>query len=172
MLVVHVVVLAPHITEGCVTHVTLVNSLRVRRSEVVSQRVRPAETLFADVAAVGRVLVSRPVFLSVSMEFLVLLQFQTLVEGLSTHLAHWTQFTAVLPHVIQQVFLFAKHIAAGVTLVLHPASVDGHMFLQAVQAGELASTDRAAEETAVVLLGIAGVLDLGYLVWKQKTGSR
>ena len=139
---------------------------------MVPQGVWPAEALFADVAAVGRVLVSRAVFLCVSMEFLVLLQFQTLVEGLSTHLAHRTQFTAVLPHMIQQVFLLAKHIAAGVTLVLHPASVDGHMFLQAVQAGELAGTDRAAEETAVVLLGIAGVLDLRNLVWKQKTGSR
>ena len=56
--IVHVMVFASHVTKGGVTHVTLVDGLGVRCSQVVSKRVRSGEALFANVATVRGVLVS------------------------------------------------------------------------------------------------------------------
>ena len=57
VLIVHVVVLASNITKCGITHVTLVDGLRMSCPQMVPQGVGPGEALFADVASVGRVLV-------------------------------------------------------------------------------------------------------------------
>ena len=98
--VVHVMVLAPHIAKGGVTHVALVDGLRMRGSQVVAKWVRPGKALFANVTTVRRVLVSRAVLLRVPVQLLVLFQLQALVESLPANLAHWTQLSAVFPHVV------------------------------------------------------------------------
>merc|ERR1719367_1646528 len=98
--VVHVMVLAPHIAKGGVTHVALVHGLGVRGSQVVAKWVRAGKALFANVTTVRRVLVSRAVLLRVPVQLLVLFQLQALVESLPANLAHWTQLAAVFPHVV------------------------------------------------------------------------
>ncbi len=100
------------------------------------------------------------------MQLLVLLQLEALVEGLAAHLTHRTHLAGVLPHVIQQVLLLAEHVAAGVAFVLHATRVNGHMFLQAVEAGKFPRANGAPEEAAVVLLGVAGVVDFRNVVCK------
>ena len=100
----------------------------------------------------------------VPVQLLVLLELKTLVEGLSANLADRADFASVLAHMIQEVLLLAKHIAAGVALVLDATRVDGHVFFEAIEAGELSRTDGAAEESTVVLLGISRVMNLRNLV--------
>jgi hypothetical protein len=96
----------------------------------------------------------------------MLLQLEALVEGLAAHLADGAHLAGVLPHVVQQVLLLAEHVAAGVAFVLHATRVNGHVFLQAVEAGKFPRANGAPEEAAVVLLGIAGVVDFGNIVCK------
>ena len=98
--VVHVMVFASHVSKCGVTHVTLVDGLRVSRPQVVSKWVRSGKALFANVTTVRRVLVSRAVLLRVPVQLLVLFQLQALVESLPANLAHWTQLSAVFPHVV------------------------------------------------------------------------
>lgn len=102
------------------------------------------------------------------MQLLVFLQFQTLVKSLPADLTHWAEFATVLPHVIQQILLFAKHITTSVTLVLHPPGVDWHMLFQAVEPREFSRADGATEEATVILLGITRILDFRHFVCKQR----
>ena len=73
--VVHVMVFASHISKSGVTHVTLVDGLRVRCSQVISKWVRSGKALLANVTTVRRVLVSRSILLRVPVQLLVLFQF-------------------------------------------------------------------------------------------------
>ena len=132
--VIHVMVFASHVSKCGVTHVTLVDSLRVSTAEMVAQGLRLREALLADVTAVGMTLVQVSVIVCVAVEFQMFLQFETFVEGLTTHLAHWADLSCVFPHVIQQIFFLPKDVTAGVALVLHPAGVNRNMFLQTVEA--------------------------------------
>ena len=165
VLVVHVMILAAYITKCRVAHITLVDRLRVLASQVLTQRLRPRKALLADVAPIGDGLVDRPALCQrVLVQLLVLLQLETLVEGLAAHLTDGAHLAGVLPHVVEQVLLFAEHVATGVALVLNAPRVDGHVLLKAVEAGELARADGAAEEAAVVLLGVAGVVNLRNII--------
>ena len=101
---------------------------------------------------------------SIAVQFLVLLQLETLVEGLSAHLTHRAYLAGVLAHVVQQVLLLSKYIATGIALVLDPPRVDRNMFLETVQPGELPGADGASEEAAVVLLGVSSIMNLRHRI--------
>merc|ERR1719367_847616 len=73
--VVHVMVFASHVSKCGVTHVTLVDGLRVCRSQVVSKWVRSGKALFANVTTVRRVLVRRSILFCIPVQLLVLFQF-------------------------------------------------------------------------------------------------
>jgi len=137
---------------------------------VLAQRLRLREALLADVTPIGHSLVHGSTASvqtrRVLVQLLVLLQLEALVEGLAAHLTHRTHLPGVLPHVVEQVLLLAEHVAAGVAFVLHAPRVDGNVFLEAVEAGKFPRANGAPEEAAVVLLGIAGVVDFGNVVCK------
>ena len=87
----------------------------------------------------------------IAVQLLVLLQLETLVEGLSAHLAHGADLAGVLAHVIQQVLLLSKYIAAGIALVLDPPCVDRNMLLETVEPRELPGADGAPEVERIEL---------------------
>lgn len=130
-------------------------------AQVVSQGIGGGEALFTDVTAVGG---SSSVH--VLVQLLVFLQLKALIEGLPAHLAHRANLTGMLPHVIQQILLFAKDIAACVTFVLNPTGVDWDVLLETVEPRELPGTDGATEEAAVVLLRVSSVVYLRNLVYQ------
>jgi hypothetical protein len=169
MLVVHVMILAAHIAKRRLAHVALVHGLRVLSTQVLAQRLRLREALFADVTPIGHCIVHGSAAVQtrgVLVQLLMLLQLEALVEGLAAHLADGTDLPGVLPHVVEQVLLLAEHVAAGVAFVLHATRVDGHVFLEAVEAGKFPRANGAPEEAAVVLLCVAGVVDFGNVVCK------
>jgi hypothetical protein len=169
MLVVHVMIFAAHIAKRRLAHVALVHGLRVLPTQVLAQRLRLREALLADVTPIGHSLVHGSTAVQTSgvlVQLLMLLQLEALVEGLAAHLADRTHLAGVLPHVIQEVLLLAEHVAAGVAFVLHATRVNGHVFLEAVEAGKFPRANGAPEEAAVVLLGVAGVVDFGNIVCK------
>ena len=163
--IVHVVILPAYIPKGCLAHVALVDRLRVAAPQMVAQRLGRRERLLTDVAAVGHGLTAAAIGGWVAVQLLVFLELQALVEGLAADLADGADLASVFAHVVKQILLLAKDVATSVALVLHPPSVDGHVLLEAVETGELAGTDGAAEKAAVVLLGVPGVVDLGHVVY-------
>jgi hypothetical protein len=91
----------------------------------------------------------------------VFLQFQRFVEGLAADLANWTDLARVLSHVVEQIFFLSEDVAANVASMLDSSCVNGDMFLQAVETGELAAADAAHEEATVVLNGRRRVAHFG-----------
>jgi len=169
MLVVHVMILAAHIAKRRLAHVALVHGLRVLSTQVLAQRLRLREALLADVTPVGDGIVHGSTAVQtyrVLVQLLMLFKLEALVEGLAAHLADGTHLAGVLPHVIQQVLLLAEHVAAGVAFVLHATRMNGNVFFEAVEAGKFSRANGAPEEAAVVLLGIAGVVDFRNIVCK------
>ena len=134
VLIVHVMILAPDVPEGSVTHVTLVDCLGVSTAQMIAKRLRLGETLLADVTPVRNTLIQVSVIVCIAVKFQMLLQFETFVESLTTDLTHRADLSGVFPHVVQQIFFLAKHVAAGIALMLHPPGVNRDVFLQTVQA--------------------------------------
>jgi len=158
VLVVHVVIFAPHVAEGRLADVALVNRLGVSGGEVVSQDGGAVEHRPADVALVRVDAGARGVGVPVHLE--VLLQLERLVERLAADFADGADLAGVLSHVVEEVLLLAEDVAADVAPVLNPARVNGDVLLEAVEAGELAAADAAHEKSAVVLNGGRRVGDL------------
>lgn len=84
------------------------------------------------------------------------------------HLADRTRIAGVPPGVIHEVLALPEDVAADVAGVLHPASVDGHVLLQAVQPGELAAADGADEEAGGVLRDLGDVAQVGNRACRKK----
>ena len=158
--IVHVMILASHVSECSIAHVALVNCFRVSASQMISERLWLREALLANMTSVWDLIIEISIVVGVSVQLQMFLQLQTLVECLTTHFTHWTDLSGVFPHVIQQIFFLSKHVATRVTLVLDSASVDGDMLLQTVETRELSAADGATEEAAVILLSITSVLYL------------
>ena len=154
MLVIHVMILASHVSKGGLANVAFVDRLGMSHSQMVAQNIGTSKNCLAYVTLVRR---HGAVRSSVTVQLEMLLELQTFVESLPANFANGRHFASVLSHMVQKVFFFAEDKATDVTSVLDFARMDGNVLLEAVEAGELTLADGAHEEARVVLHGSAGI---------------
>ena len=87
----------------------------------------------------------------------VLFELEGLGESLSADFTGRGDFPGMFSHVVQKVFPLAEDVTAGVALVLDLPGVDGDVFLEGLESGELPVADCADKVPVLVLHAILGL---------------
>ena len=106
--IVHVMIFASDVAKGCLTNVTLIYRFGMGNCQMVAEDIRTSKCSAANVTLVGR---HWTIWSSVSMQFEMFLEFQTLVESLTTYFTNGWHFTCNLARKMVRLFFILLFLA-------------------------------------------------------------